>query len=491
MAIRFTSPATRSSLSHAVSRGTLRRVVQGVYTDDLTSPIGDVVATHRWEIIGHFIPDGVIVDRSAAVGGAPSEGVIHIASMARSTDLVLPGLTVAVRRGPHLGSDLPWSAGLWIASPARTLVDNLAISRGRGRRARTLDSVELGDWVARQAMIHGPQRLNRIRDDARAIAAELGVEDRIAGVDRLISAVLGSRSVEATRRRSRALVALAGGSGFDQARVGMFEQVSGLLSGFDFDDEVPGSLIDEHPEVSSLGFWEAYFSNYIEGTVFEVDEAQRIVRTGVPPTSRPADGHDVLGTYRVVSDPDQRSRVAEEAEQFLTLLRQFNAEILVGRPEMHPGEWKTIANQASGYRFVDPGLVEGTLVEGYAFRDRLANPFARAAFMFFLVSEVHPFSDGNGRVARAVMNAELTAAGQGRIVIPIVWRNEYLTAVRELSRSQRVELFLRTMAVPWRWTAAMDWTDPPTTDALMAQTHALLDSTEAASRGLRLRIPGA
>ena len=32
--------------------------------------------------------------------------------------------------------------------------------------------------------------------------------------------------------------------------------------------------------------------------------------------------------------------------------------------------------------------------------------------MMFLVSEVHPFADGNGRAARIMMNAELVAAGE-------------------------------------------------------------------------------
>lgn len=40
--------------------------------------------------------------------------------------------------------------------------------------------------------------------------------------------------------------------------------------------------------------------------------------------------------------------------------------------------------------------------------------FARAAFHLFLVSEVHPFADGNGRVARVFMDstdAEQTGSG--------------------------------------------------------------------------------
>jgi fido (protein-threonine AMPylation protein) len=36
-------------------------------------------------------------------------------------------------------------------------------------------------------------------------------------------------------------------------------------------------------------------------------------------------------------------------------------------------------------------------------------PFRRAAFQMFLISEVHPFRDGNGRMGRIFMNAELVA----------------------------------------------------------------------------------
>lgn len=45
-------------------------------------------------------------------------------------------------------------------------------------------------------------------------------------------------------------------------------------------------------------------------------------------------------------------------------------------------------------------------------------PFARAVFMMFMVSEVHPLDDGNGRVACVMMNAELSANGEQRVIIP-------------------------------------------------------------------------
>jgi Fic family protein len=38
------------------------------------------------------------------------------------------------------------------------------------------------------------------------------------------------------------------------------------------------------------------------------------------------------------------------------------------------------------------------------------------------MAEVHPLTDGNRRVARLMMNAELVAGGQTRIFIPSVYR---------------------------------------------------------------------
>src|SRR5260370_7144152 len=48
-------------------------------------------------------------------------------------------------------------------------------------------------------------------------------------------------------------------------------------------------------------FFDAYFSNYIEGTEFEVDEAVGIVFEHRIPAQRPKDAHDILCTYRLLS----------------------------------------------------------------------------------------------------------------------------------------------------------------------------------------------
>jgi hypothetical protein len=95
---------------------------------------------------------------------------------------------------------------------------------------------------------------------------------------------------------------------------------------------------------------------------------------------------------------------------------------MAGRPEIGPGQWKTRQSQAGGTRFVEPELVPGTLEKGWETLRGLRTAFQRSAMMMFLITETHPFNDGNGRLARAFMNAELVEAGERRIIIPPVYR---------------------------------------------------------------------
>jgi hypothetical protein len=62
-----------------------------------------------------------------------------------------------------------------------------------------------------------------------------------------------------------------------------------------------------------------------------------------------------------------------------------------------PGRFKERPNQAGSYVFVAPRLVQGTLIEGFRRLADLPPGFPRAAYELFVVSEVHPYDDGNGR----------------------------------------------------------------------------------------------
>jgi len=241
---------------------------------------------------------------------------------------------------------------------------------------------------------------------------------------------------------------------------------------------------------TTLAFFEASFSNFIEGTEFEVAEAADIVFKGVIPRNRPEDAHDVLGTWRVVSDKSNMVRTPKDAPELLELLRQRHATIIGGHMDKRPGEFKAEGNRAGSTVFVAPDLVLGTLTQGFDFYRSLDAPFSRAVFMMFMISEVHPFADGNGRMARIMMNAELVAADEERIIIPTVYRNNYLAALKALSHSGRTAPLLRVLDYAQKWTASIPWGHFEETRHILEECNAFVEPGYADDTGIRLRLPG-
>ena len=110
-----------------------------------------------------------------------------------------------------------------------------------------------------------------------------------------------------------------------------------------------------------------------------------------------------------------------------------------------PGEFKDKNNRAGNTYFVDFTLVRGTLEQGFEYYNALKEPFAKAAYIMFLISEVHPFNDGNGRTARLFMNSEFVLQGQSKILIPSVYRDDYLLSLKKLSQQRDPEAYIKML----------------------------------------------
>jgi hypothetical protein len=303
-------------------------------------------------------------------------------------------------------------------------------------------------------------------------------------LDGLIGSFLGTRDVELETPVGRAR---KDGFPFDPDRQDLFLK---LFSELRSSAPVvrPVALASDVAR-TNFAFFEAYFSNYIEGTEFEVDEAVDIIFNGVIPTHRPEDAHDILGTYRVISDYQGMARVPADFDAFVSLLTSRHASIMEMRPTRQPGVFKDRENRAGDTVFVSPDLVIGTLRKGFEVYQGLEVPLHRAVFMMFLVSEVHPFVDGNGRVARVMMNAELLAAGEQKIIIPTVFRDNCVAALKALSQTGNATPLVRVSDFAQRYALAVRWDDFAVARADLEQTHAFLKANEAEERGLRLVLP--
>ena len=485
--IFFDNVASRTTLSKAVGDGRIRRIAPRIYTADLRSELSEIVGANWSELCNHYLPGAVIVDRSAATHGVVQADTLTVAADTNRTSITLPGLEIRIRRGSPYESDLPWSHGLYMSSPARALLDNLKPSRSRGDRpSRTLSLTELENWIAGKYIAWGPERTDRFRVEARDLAETTGRSEHITAIDSLFDRLTGAAPLRPSA--GQLFRAVTVGKAWDERRLRLFNAAIETLL-----QMTPSGVPERLPECDPPGelpFYESYFSNYIEGTTFTVDEARRIVETNTPPVERPADGHDVLGTYRCVVDPIGRAATSADPAELIDHMIARHQEIMSGRPDKRPGAWKTESNRVGLYEFVAPDLVEGTLIKGFERVAELPEGLARALYVMIVVSEVHPFEDGNGRVARVMMNAELSAIGAARIVIPSVYRNEYLAGLRRTSVTDGdLTAYVRVMTHAWRWTAAMPWNDPVATEGQLIATNALLDSTDAEIARKRLELP--
>ena len=151
------------------------------------------------------------------------------------------------------------------------------------------------------------------------------------------------------------------------------------------------------------------------------------------------------------------NRLPDSADALIELLRSRHATLLSARPEKRPGEFKEKPNRAGNTVFVEPTLVRGTLIKGFEIYRALEDALARAIFMMFLIAEVHPFADGNGRIARIMMNAELVHGKCCRVIIPTVYREDYLLTLRALSREGRTDPYIRMINRAQEFVSGIDF----------------------------------
>ncbi len=457
-------PRHRQLRRHAKA-GKLRQLYTGVYTDDLKSPLATVARREAFAIAAVLAPDAVISHRSALRLAISDSGVMHLTGSSRH-DYELEGLTLRVHKGPAvLASDarIPTMVPgtfTYRSSNARALLENLELTRSRaGREARAAGRAAVEAWLDTFLARHDEAALNRLRDQARDVSLELGLRREFVILDSIVGTLMGTRDGQVTHPHA---AARARGFPVDAERVDLFHHVAQYLN--ENPPLIPQGREDQHDRMQS--FVESYFSNYIESTEFAIEEALKIVNSRSPQEFREDDSHDVIGTFDAIEASKANPVAPKTMEDFEALLKGWNLQVLFSRASKQPGEWKVHANQAGATLFVRPDLVRGTLMKGFELIAASPLPEARAALAKFVVAEIHPFRDGNGRTSRLLMNLFLSQAGLTRIVIPTVFREDYVLALKALTNEGHAEPYVRMLNVAAKFSALLDYATP---DRILAQ----------------------
>lgn len=419
----------------------VRRIAPRIYTSNFQDTPEEIIRRNLFFIIGRLFPGALLSHRSAFDFKPTSTGHLFL-TYTYTKKIALPGFVLRFLSGPPpiIGDNL-LTGELFVSQKERAFLENLQVSRLQGPESKTLDLHEIEAELEKVIRVKGEIGVNELRDKARGIADQLGMQREFEKLNKMISALLNTQPARILS--SPIAIARALGNPYDPLRIALFEKLFIALMQQEF-KPLPEKNINNQ-SFKNFAFYEAYFSNYIEGTEFELEDAKAIIESNTPMSTRDEDSHDILGTYRIVSNLEEMSMVPKDANQLIEILLYRHKLMMSARVSKKPGTFKDVNNRAGETYFVDFTLVKGTLIRGFDYLKNLTDPFSKAVYMMFLISEVHPFLDGNGRIARIMMNAELVHQLQTKIIIPTVYRENYLSALRKLSRQQEPSAYIRML----------------------------------------------
>jgi len=169
-------------------------------------------------------------------------------------------------------------------------------------------------------------------------------------------------------------------------------------------------------------------TNAIEGNTLTRKDVERILLEQRSVPNRPL--HDVLETVQharafedLLTRRGKPIRVPTILELHETVFRGIKDDA---------GQWRRMNVRIAGTRHVPPRMEQivpmlSEWIEGYAKKDMLGEDvFSLAAWMHFEFESIHPFSDGNGRVGRLLLNLHFLKHNWPPVHILLPDRNLYL-----------------------------------------------------------------
>jgi hypothetical protein len=467
--------ALNRQLSKLEEEGQIKKIAPRIYTSNFNESEETIIRRNIFTILGKLYPGAVVSHRSALEFKPTSANQIFV-TYTYTKKIELPGITIRFMEGmPAIEGDNPFSGELFVSQQERAFLENLQSSRQIGPTSKTITLPEIENKLEQIAQVKGEEGLNQFRDKARAIAEKLGMQSEFEKLNKLISALLTTKPSKILT--SPMAVARALGNPYDKHRLELFEKLFVELQQQPYKDRK--DVNTETNAFRNFALFEAYFSNYIEGTIFEIEEAKSIIQTEIPIPNRDEDSHDILGTYKLVSNQKEMSTTPSNPDELLNIVQYRHQILLAARTSKKPGQFKDKNNRAGETHFVDHTLVRGTLIKGFDYYQALQEPFAKAAYIMFMISEIHPFLDGNGRIARVMMNAELVKTNQTRIIIPTVYRDDYLEALRKLSRNDDPAVYIRMLQRAQEFSATLIANDMEALEHHLTQSNAFKEHDEA------------
>jgi Fic family protein len=208
-----------------------------------------------------------------------------------------------------------------------------------------------------------------------------------------------------------------------------------------------------------------YHSNAIEGNTLTYGETRAFLLYGLTAQGRPfRDYLDVRGHHAAIDSLQEIVRQQEPLNE--SVIRELHKMILVepydmpaqtkeGLPTKRhivPGEYKKWPNHVKTstgemHYYAPPEATPAKMADLVAwYRQAIAqetlHPLILAATFHYQFVAIHPFDDGNGRMARLLLNLILLQAGFPPVVIRTDTKGNYLLALEKADADNDLEPFI-------------------------------------------------
>lgn len=211
-----------------------------------------------------------------------------------------------------------------------------------------------------------------------------------------------------------------------------------------------------------------YHSNAVEGNSLTLGETRSLILHGLTARGKPMRDHlDIEGhdeAIKAMEDAVKRNELLNEVfirNLHKVLLKEpyendaitpdgqpIKRRIAIGEYKTQPNNVRTSTGEI--YYFTPPDQVKpamGDLIDWYRGQeDEGEHPIVIAATFHYRFIRIHPFDDGNGRMARLLMNMILIKHGYTVAVVSIEERDQYIGMLEQADKTEDLAEFIAYIA---------------------------------------------
>ena len=185
-----------------------------------------------------------------------------------------------------------------------------------------------------------------------------------------------------------------------------------------------------------------YASNALEGNTLSLVETKVVLEDGITIGGKPLKDHyETVGHAKAFDEIIKVSQNKTFTEADIKLLHKLFYEKIDNEKA---GKYRTsqVIITGSDVELPKPEELDEKMHEFILQLPKLKaelHPVEYAAMVHIIFVNIHPFADGNGRVARLLMNLALLQSGYNIVVIPPVVRADYISALQKTNSGNNTE----------------------------------------------------